>query len=128
MASPPPISLFWNTLISFIATSRMDFCTDVTTVCGFQPGSRSTVGRHCKLFAKECAVGCLVRPSPRAHKRFLDTAEEAFLEQGTALGLTGLRGHRDLRGIRANNYNSVTLEGAAKLAKFTSMFASQREK
>lgn len=45
-----------------------------------------------------------------------DAAEEAFLKQGTALGLTGLRGHRDLRGIRASNYNSVTFEAAAKLA------------
>ncbi|PNY28474.1 Phosphoserine aminotransferase [Tolypocladium capitatum] len=54
-----------------------------------------------------------------------DAAEEAFLEKGAALGLTGLRGHRDLRGIRASNYNSVPLEGAEKLANFIDAFASQ---
>ena len=55
-----------------------------------------------------------------------DAAEETFLKQGVALGLTGLRGHRDLRGIRASNYNSVPLEGAEKLAKFIGTFASQK--
>jgi phosphoserine aminotransferase len=55
-----------------------------------------------------------------------DATEEAFLEEGAALGLTGLRGHRDLRGIRASNYNSVPLEGAEKLANFIHAFASQR--
>ncbi|KAF5022942.1 hypothetical protein F66182_5008 [Fusarium sp. NRRL 66182] len=54
-----------------------------------------------------------------------DAAEEEFLKQGTALGLTGLRGHRDLRGIRVSNYNSVTPEGMAKLANFIGTFASQ---
>jgi phosphoserine aminotransferase len=55
-----------------------------------------------------------------------DTTEAAFLKQGTALGLTGLKGHRDVRGIRASNYNSVPVEGAEKLAKFIGTFASQR--
>lgn len=55
-----------------------------------------------------------------------DPAEEAFLEEAAAVGLTGLRGHRSLRGIRASNYNSISLEGAEKLANFISTFASQR--
>lgn len=54
-----------------------------------------------------------------------DATEEEFLKQGSALGLTGLRGHRDLRGIRVSNYNSVTFDGTAKLAKFIGTFASQ---
>ena len=57
-----------------------------------------------------------------------DPTEEVFLKEGTALGLTGLRGHRDVRGIRASNYNSVPLEGAEKLVKFIHAFASGREK
>jgi phosphoserine aminotransferase len=57
-----------------------------------------------------------------------DAADEAFLKQGAALGLTGLKGHRDLKGIRASNYNSVPLEGAEKLANFISTFALQRGK
>ncbi|KAH7312250.1 pyridoxal phosphate-dependent transferase [Stachybotrys elegans] len=51
--------------------------------------------------------------------------EEEFLKQGTALGLTGLRGHRDLKGVRVSNSNSVTFEGTAKLANFIGTFASQ---
>ncbi|EFZ04175.1 aminotransferase class-V domain protein [Metarhizium robertsii] len=54
----------------------------------------------------------------------VDAAEKAFLEQGVAQGLTGLKGHRSLGGIRASNYNSVPLEGAEKLAKFITAFAT----
>ncbi|KAG8411272.1 Phosphoserine transaminase [Metarhizium acridum] len=54
----------------------------------------------------------------------VDAAEKAFLEQGIAQGLTGLKGHRSLGGIRASNYNSVPLEGAEKLAKFITAFAT----
>lgn len=54
-----------------------------------------------------------------------DPAEEAFLKEATALGLNGLKGHRSVGGIRASNYNSVSLEGAEKLAKFIGTFASQ---
>ncbi|MBE3046488.1 hypothetical protein IMZ48_28955 [Candidatus Bathyarchaeota archaeon] len=51
--------------------------------------------------------------------------EEEFLKEGTALGLTGLKGHRDLGGARASNYNSLSLEGARKLASFIGAFASR---
>ncbi|KAJ0164019.1 Phosphoserine aminotransferase [Colletotrichum tanaceti] len=54
-----------------------------------------------------------------------DAAEEAFLKAAAAQGLTGLKGHRDVGGIRASNYNSVPLEGAEKLAKFVETFASR---
>jgi phosphoserine aminotransferase len=53
----------------------------------------------------------------------LDESEKAFLKQATALGLTGLKGHRSVGGIRASNYNSVPLSGAEKLAKFIYDFA-----
>ncbi|OAA35653.1 phosphoserine aminotransferase [Metarhizium rileyi] len=53
----------------------------------------------------------------------LEAAERAFLNDGTAQGLTGLKGHRSLGGIRASNYNSIPLEGAEKLAKFIRAFA-----
>ena len=55
-----------------------------------------------------------------------DAADEAFLKEGAALGLTGLRGHRDQKGIRASNYNSIPLEGAEKLANFIGAFASRQ--
>lgn len=54
-----------------------------------------------------------------------DAAEKAFLKEGTALGLTGLKGHRSVGGIRASNYNSISEEGAAKLAKFIDDFAKK---
>lgn len=52
-----------------------------------------------------------------------DAAEKAFLKDGTARGLTGLKGHRSVGGIRASNYNSIPLEGAQKLATFIEEFA-----
>ncbi|KAI1358060.1 phosphoserine aminotransferase [Xylaria arbuscula] len=54
----------------------------------------------------------------------IDAAEKAFLEEGVAQGLTGLKGHRSVSGIRASNYNSIPLEGAEKLAKFIRAFAT----
>ncbi|PTB62043.1 phosphoserine aminotransferase [Trichoderma citrinoviride] len=54
-----------------------------------------------------------------------DAVEETFLKDAAALGLTGLKGHRELKGIRASNYNSISLEGAEKLAKFIRDFASR---
>ncbi|PHH59904.1 hypothetical protein CDD81_2392 [Ophiocordyceps australis] len=53
----------------------------------------------------------------------IDASEKAFLQEGVAQGLTGLKGHRSMGGIRASNYNSVPLEGAEKLAKFIRTFA-----
>ncbi|UKZ72826.1 hypothetical protein TrVFT333_000463 [Trichoderma virens FT-333] len=53
----------------------------------------------------------------------IDAAEKDFLKQSTALGLTGLKGHRSVGGIRASNYNSIALEGAQKLAQFLVDFA-----
>jgi len=51
-------------------------------------------------------------------------AEKAFLNGAVEKGLTGLKGHRSVGGIRASNYNSVPLEGAEKLADYIKSFAS----
>ncbi|KAI5924338.1 phosphoserine aminotransferase [Camillea tinctor] len=53
-----------------------------------------------------------------------DKAESEFLKKGTELGLTGLKGHRSVGGIRASNYNSITPDGAKKLAQFLNDFAT----
>lgn len=50
-------------------------------------------------------------------------AEKAFLAGAAERGLTGLKGHRSVGGIRASNYNSISLEGAEKLAKYIRGFA-----
>lgn len=54
----------------------------------------------------------------------VDSAEKSFLKESTSLGLTGLKGHRSVGGIRASNYDSIPLEGAEKLAKFIEKFAT----
>ncbi|KAM0285165.1 hypothetical protein ACHAQH_001594 [Verticillium albo-atrum] len=56
----------------------------------------------------------------------IDAAEKAFLKESTAEGLTGLKGHRSVGGIRASNYNSIPLEGAEKLATFIKKFAEAK--
>lgn len=53
----------------------------------------------------------------------VDETEKKFLKDATALGLTGLKGHRSVGGVRASLYNSIPLEGAEKLAKFIDNFA-----
>ncbi|PQE13921.1 phosphoserine aminotransferase protein [Rutstroemia sp. NJR-2017a BBW] len=58
-----------------------------------------------------------------AHENNAD-AEKAFLNGAVEKGLTGLKGHRSVGGIRASNYNSVPLEGAEKLADYIKSFAS----
>ncbi|KOS21328.1 Phosphoserine aminotransferase [Escovopsis weberi] len=55
-----------------------------------------------------------------------DEGEKAFLKRAAEVGLTGLKGHRSVGGIRASNYNSVPMEGALKLAKFIQDFAGAR--
>jgi phosphoserine aminotransferase len=49
--------------------------------------------------------------------------ENLFLAGATGRGLMGLKGHRSVGGIRASNYNSISLEGAEKLAAYINIFA-----
>ncbi|KAG4432229.1 hypothetical protein IFR05_012289 [Cadophora sp. M221] len=53
----------------------------------------------------------------------VDDSEKAFLKGATEQGLTGLKGHRSVGGIRASNYNSIPVEGAKKLAAYIESFA-----
>ncbi|KAH7412533.1 pyridoxal phosphate-dependent transferase [Cadophora sp. MPI-SDFR-AT-0126] len=53
----------------------------------------------------------------------IDDSEKAFLKGATEQGLTGLKGHRSVGGIRASNYNSISVEGAKKLAAYIESFA-----
>ncbi|RCI07709.1 hypothetical protein L249_5717 [Ophiocordyceps polyrhachis-furcata BCC 54312] len=52
-----------------------------------------------------------------------EQAEKAFLSQADAQGLAGLKGHRSVGGVRASNYNSISLEGAERLALFIERYA-----
>ncbi|MDR1080544.1 MAG: 3-phosphoserine/phosphohydroxythreonine transaminase, partial [Deltaproteobacteria bacterium] len=48
--------------------------------------------------------------------------EKKFLEEGKALGLSGMNGHRSVGGIRASVYNAVPDEGVDALIGFMSDF------
>ena len=48
---------------------------------------------------------------------------DAFVEQATAQGLDGLKGHRSVGGIRASIYNAMPREGCEQLAQFMRDFA-----
>lgn len=48
--------------------------------------------------------------------------EEKFVKESKAAGFIGLKGHRDVGGIRVSLYNAMTLEGTQKLAEFMEAF------
>ncbi|KAK3670935.1 Phosphoserine transaminase [Recurvomyces mirabilis] len=50
-------------------------------------------------------------------------AEKAFLKGAEGRGLLGLKGHRSVGGIRASNYNAVSVQAAEKLAEYLRDFA-----
>lgn len=49
--------------------------------------------------------------------------EKAFLAGAEKQGLLGLKGHRSVGGIRASNYNAVSLEGAKLLVSYLEEYA-----
>ncbi|KAF2640717.1 phosphoserine aminotransferas-like protein [Massarina eburnea CBS 473.64] len=49
--------------------------------------------------------------------------EKAFLVGAEKKGLLGLKGHRSVGGIRASNYNAVSVEGAKKLVAYLEEYA-----
>ncbi len=49
--------------------------------------------------------------------------EDSFLKKAAEQGLTGLKGHRSVGGIRVSNYNAVAEESINKLAAFIKNFA-----
>jgi phosphoserine aminotransferase len=48
-----------------------------------------------------------------------------FLEESTAQGMSGLKGHRELGGMRASVYNAFPEEGCARFAEFLETFAAK---
>ncbi|ODQ65255.1 phosphoserine aminotransferase [Nadsonia fulvescens var. elongata DSM 6958] len=51
--------------------------------------------------------------------------EEKFLKGSSARGLSGLKGHRSVGGIRVSNYNAVTEESIDKLIEFVKDFIKE---
>lgn len=51
--------------------------------------------------------------------------EEKFVKEATKLGMTGLKGHRSVGGIRASIYNAMPLAGVEALIDFMNDFESR---
>ncbi|OCK75315.1 phosphoserine aminotransferase [Lepidopterella palustris CBS 459.81] len=51
--------------------------------------------------------------------------EKGFLAGAEKMGLLGLKGHRSVGGIRASNYNAVSVEGAEKLVAYLEDYAEK---
>ncbi|KAI5854980.1 pyridoxal phosphate-dependent transferase [Tricharina praecox] len=56
-----------------------------------------------------------------------EEVEKAFLKGAEAKGLTGLKGHRSVGGLRISNYNSIPKEAAEKLVGYINEFAQGRQ-
>ena len=54
-----------------------------------------------------------------------ESLESAFLEEATALRMSGLKGHRSVRGIRASIYNAFPEEGVDALVEFMADFENK---
>jgi phosphoserine aminotransferase len=54
----------------------------------------------------------------------VDESEKTFLKGGTERGITGLKGHRSVGGIRASNYNAIPESGIDKLVAYLKDFAT----
>lgn len=52
-----------------------------------------------------------------------DAREKAFLTGAEKQNLTGLKGHRSVGGMRASNYNAVSLASVQKLVAYMVEFA-----
>lgn len=52
--------------------------------------------------------------------------EKEFVAEAAKIGLAGLKGHREVGGIRASIYNAMPQEGCAKLAEFMKQFQAQK--
>jgi phosphoserine aminotransferase len=71
-------------------------------------------------FAKEC---CRSRMNITFKTRTPEL-DALFLEESTKLGMSGLKGHRNLGGLRASVYNAFPEEGCARFAEFLETFAA----
>ncbi len=53
--------------------------------------------------------------------------EAKFVSEALAEGLSGLKGHRSVGGIRASIYNAMPVEGCQKLADFMKKFQANNK-
>ena len=51
-----------------------------------------------------------------------------FVKEAEAAGLSGLKGHRSVGGMRASIYNAMSIEGVEALVKFMKEFEAKHTK
>lgn len=73
---------------------------------------------------------CPIDPETRSHMNVVwrlpsEALEKQFLSESAAAGLVGLKGHRDVGGIRASIYNAVDVAGVDRLVDFMTHFKSK---
>ena len=54
-----------------------------------------------------------------------ESLEAQFLEESAAQGMSGLKGHRSVGGLRASIYNAAPYEWADALGQFMTDFAAR---
>ena len=60
--------------------------------------------------------------------KFLNNQEKEFYQQAEAQGLSGLKGHRSVGGLRASIYNAHPEEGIEALINFMKTFQATNQK
>ena len=85
----------------------------------------ATLDKFPQVYAVVTAPGVRSRMNVcfRVHGGDADREKE-FLAGAEKRGLTGLKGHRSVGGIRASNYNAVSLEGVQKLVRYLEEYAA----
>ena len=76
------------------------------------PYSNGSNGSQGKVSVKKCIYPKLPYPSNKGG------LEKRFIEESTAAGLDGLKGHRSVGGMRASMYNAFPEEGVDALVAF----------
>jgi phosphoserine aminotransferase len=83
--------------------------------------------------AIESSGGFYVSPVDRSYRSTMNVVfrlpseelETLFVQEAEAAGMLGLKGHRNVGGIRASLYNAMPLEGAQTLAEFMRDFSAK---
>ena len=55
-----------------------------------------------------------------------EDATKAFVAEADSRGLTGLKGHRAMGGLRVGNFSSVSEQGVRRLVSFMEEFAERK--
>ena len=97
-----------------------------------EPGAASAASRSLRTASKSDSAASPLPPPPSS--QFTTTSpslnpspslESSFLHGAEERGLLGLKGHRSVGGIRASNYNAVSVEGVKRLAGWMFEFAGR---